>query len=122
MSKFLTKFCAVQHSRYEWILHQDLIFHDEEFGSFKVPIGFRTDLASIHALRVILPLVYALLVGYGNSASALHDYLYKKRSLPRKLCDYIFYRALRAEGVARWRAFLFWAGVRCFGSKYYKGK
>lgn len=119
MSKWLTKFCAIQHSRYEWILHQELIFHDEEFGTLKVPIGFRTNLASIHALRAVLPLVYALLVGYGNSASALHDYLYYEARLSRRKCDEVFYRALRAEGVARWRAALFWTGVRCFGSKYY---
>ena len=119
MSAWLTKFCAEQHSRYEWVLHEDLVFFDEEFGTFKVPKGFHTDLASIHALRVVLPLVYALLVGYGNSASALHDYAYSQGNLSRKMCDLIFYRSLRAEGVARWRAALFWAGVRCFGSKYY---
>ena len=31
----------------------------------------------------------------------------------------VLYRALRAEGVARWRAWLFWAGVRIGGTKQY---
>ena len=37
----------------------------------------------------------------------------------RKQADDVFYQPLRAEGVARWRAWLFWAGVRVGGASRY---
>ncbi|WP_279627450.1 DUF1353 domain-containing protein [Pseudomonas mohnii] len=44
---------------------------------------------------------------------------YTASSNSRKEADAILYRALRAEGVARWRAWLFWAGVRIGGAKHF---
>lgn len=105
-----------------------------------VPEGFVTDLASIQPLRFILPAMYALLSGYGDRAAVVHDYLYCRRgyifvgsgniagnescgeyscspfvSVSRKRADQIFKQALRDEGVARWRAAIFYYGVRAFG-------
>lgn len=99
-----------------------------------VPEGFVTDLASIQSLRFILPSMYALLSGYGDRAAVVHDYLYRRRgyivdepdrlvgdrssqvvTVSRKQADQIFKQALRDEGVARWRAAIFYFGVRVFG-------
>ncbi|MEE1920334.1 DUF1353 domain-containing protein [Pseudomonas asiatica] len=63
---------------------------------------------------------FALVAGYGNLAATIHDQLYAAGQLSRRDCDAVFYRALRAEGVARWRAWIMWAGVRIAGQKYYK--
>jgi hypothetical protein len=70
-------------------------------------------------LGLILLALYAVVAGYGNAASALHDHLYTVGALPRLECDRIFYRALRAEGVARWRAALMYLGVRLGGGGHY---
>lgn len=117
--KFLTKFTGTQLAKRKWRLTEKLRFDDVLAGPITAEVGFETDLASINALRYVAPLVYALLVGYGNASCTIHDMLYKEGSLTRKDADDVLYRALRAEGVARWRAALFWAGVRLFGGRFY---
>jgi len=100
------------------------------FGVITVNKDFITDYASLGALRNILLFVfYAILVGYGDKAATIHDWIYRGNGISsegrvyyptRKECDEIFYRALRAEGVARWRAWIFFAGVRIGGASSYK--
>lgn len=68
-----------------------------------------------HALGALALLLYATVVGYGDRAAALHDWLYRARIMPRAHADAVFHRALRADGIARWRAALMWAGVRVGG-------
>lgn len=63
--------------------------------------------------------LYAAVIGYGNKASTIHDDLYRAGQLPRAYCDWVFFCALRAEGVAYWRAVLMWLGVRLGGRKHY---
>lgn len=60
-------------------------------------------------------LLYAAVVGYGNGPAVIHDYLYATANLSRRQSDEVFYNALRSSGVARWRAWLMWAGVRIGG-------
>ena len=59
------------------------------------------------------------MTGYGNYAATVHDFLYSEGQVSRKEADAILYWALRAEGIARWRTWLFWAGVRIGGAKHY---
>jgi hypothetical protein len=59
--------------------------------------------------------LYSSVVGYGNAAAVIHDYLYSTGELTRREADKVFYNALRSSGIARWRAGLFWAGVRVGG-------
>lgn len=118
-TKFLTKFTATQLEKRKWQLTERLRLTDELFGPITAEVGFVTDLASINALRYVAPLVYALLVGYGNASCTIHDMLYQDGSVTRKEADDLLYRALRSEGVAKWRAAMFWAGVRMFGGKFY---
>ncbi|MEG0062996.1 MAG: DUF1353 domain-containing protein [Pseudomonas sp.] len=119
VGKFATLFQATQLDKRQWLMEADLVFIDPVHGRLVVPRLFETDLASINALRYIAPMLYALLVGYGNASCALHDYLYREGRLSRKESDDVLYRALRGEGVAKWRAGLFWAGVRVFGGRFY---
>lgn len=93
---------------------------EDETGTYAVPAGFETDFASIEPLRNILLFgLFALLVEYGNYSATVHDWLYATGRVSRKQADDIFYRALLAEGVDRWRAWLFWSGVRIGGAKQY---
>lgn len=118
---FQTTLKTEQLARTCWRLTDDLVY-----GDIIVPKGFITNYASIGVFHnIFLYPIYALFAGYGNYASTVHDYLYTnlhtKPSMPRKDADRVFYEALREEGVAKWRAWLMWAGVRIGGKKAYKG-
>lgn len=119
MSRFLNNLKTEQIGKRLYRLLSPLTL-DDEAGVFVVPEGFETDYGSINALHnAFLFVFFALLSGYGNRAATVHDYLYDQASISRKGADDIFYRALRADGIARWRAWIFWAGVRLFGSSSY---
>lgn len=123
---FATHLLAEQHDRWTWQLTSPLILTDPVHGTITVPTGLVTNFASIRSLRVIASPIYATLVGYGNAACTVHDYLYgggkteRGEVLNREEADGVLYRALRAEGVARWRASLFYIGVRIGGEAYFK--
>lgn len=120
MSRFVTTLKTDQTDRRTYTLLDDLVLADEELGAITVPQGFQTDFASIKVLHnAFLFVLFALVSGYGNYAATVHDWLYEHGSLTRKEADAVLYRALRAEGVARWRAWLMWAGVRIGGAKQY---
>lgn len=150
---FDTNLTAEQYDRWEWGLTRELVYQDPVHGTITVPAGFKTNFASLRILRTLavaliltsllislLPLpavvslllkvigagliiLYAALIGYGNAASAVHDYLYDEictLGLSRPESDDVIYRAARAEGVARWRASPFYIGVRIGGKSHYK--
>ena len=120
MSRFTTTLKTEQTDRRTHTLLADLVLADDDERTIIVPSGFTTDFASIKVLHnAFLFVLFALVSGYGNYAATVHDWLYEHGSLTRKEADAVLYRALRAEGVARWRAWLFWAGVRIGGTKQY---
>lgn len=120
MSKFLSTLKTEQIGKWNHNLLNTLVLEDEKVGVVMVPVGFKTDFASIRILHnIFLFVLYSLVAGYGNYSATVHDYLYAETKLPRDVCDGVLYRALRAEGIAKWRAWLFWAGVRVGGQKAY---
>jgi len=120
MSKFLVTLKTEQLGKWNHKLLGDLVLDDDRHGRLLAEIGFVTNFASLQAVHniVLFPL-YALVAGYGNYASTIHDKLYTTGQLSRRQADDVLYRALRAEGVAKWRAWLFWAGVRIGGARHY---
>lgn len=103
---------------------------DSVFGKITTEKGFSTNYASIDVLHNIwLFVFYALLASYGDKAATIHDWLYSGYGIQREdgtvyyptrlECDQILYRALRSEGIAKWRAWIFYAGVRIGGAKSY---
>ena len=120
MSRFVSTLKTDQTDRRTYKLLDDLVLADDDERTIIVPSGFTTDFASIKVLHnAFLFVLFALVSGYGNYAATVHDWLYEHGSMTRKQADAVLYRALRAEGVARWRAWLFWAGVRIGGAKQY---
>ena len=120
MSRFVTTLKTEQTDRRTYLVLADLVLADDDQRTIIVPAGFVTDFASIQGLHnAFLFVLFALVSGYGNYAAAVHDWLYTCGQLSRKEADAVLYRALRAEGVARWRAWLFWAGVRIGGAKHF---
>lgn len=123
MSAWKTTLKTEQLGRWQYLLLDDLVFDDEVAGVITAPKGFETDFASIKALHnVFLFVLYALVAGYGDKSATIHDVLYSEAKLDRKTCDQVLYRALRAEGIAKWRAWLFYAGVRIGGASHFGGK
>lgn len=120
MSRFVTTLKTEQVGRRSFILLDDLILADEDQLIITVPAGHKTDFASIKVLHnAFLFVLFALVSGYGNYAATVHDWLYEQGAISRKDADAVLYRALRAEGIARWRAWIFWAGVRIGAAKQY---
>lgn len=132
MSKAFTYLDTRELARREYQLLSDFHFDDVlGFGVITAKNGFITDYASIDVLRnCLLFFFYALLAGYGDKAATIHDWIYRGYGIARtdgtvyyptrKECDQIFYRALRAEGVAKWRCIFFYVGVRIGGHSSYK--
>lgn len=116
----MTKFPSLLNIQYiisdkKWRMLNTFSFIDKEHGEITVPVDFVSD--GITLPRI--PIVLALFDGYGFPAGIVHDYLYTTGVLGRKHSDEVFYRALRELGIARWRAWLMYFGVRCFGGFYY---
>ena len=82
-----------------------------------VPMGFKTDLASIP--RIMWPVFSPS--DYDSIAPAvLHDWHYCcVAKVSRKRADDIFYYGLRVHGMNRVKAFVYWVGVRSIGWIYY---
>ncbi|MEQ9728501.1 DUF1353 domain-containing protein [Pseudomonas sp. WHRI 8822A] len=105
----------LQPDRKTWRLLAPFSYLDPGHGLVTVPAGFISDFASVPRL----PLTYALLGAYGHAAAVLHDWLYSTTTLSRAEADRVFLNALRSSGIARWRAWLMYAGVRIGGSPRY---
>lgn len=105
----------LQPDRKTWRLLAPFSYLDPDHGFIGVPAGFTTDFASVPRW----PLTFALLGQYGHAAAVVHDCLYRNGSLLRKDADRVFLNALRSSGIARWRAWLMYAGVRIGGSSRY---
>ncbi len=131
MAKVFSNFDTRQIDRRLYMMLSDFHAVDELFGTITVQKGFRTNFASIDIFHNIwLFVFYALLVEYGDKSATVHDWLYSGYGIgdsviyypTRKECDQIMYRLLRAEGVARWRAWMFYIGVRVGGRSHYTHK
>lgn len=119
MKNFNARLSATWLNRWERRLDRPLIYTDAVVGDIEAEKDFVTDFASVRALRIWLNPLYATLVGYGDHSATIHDKLYQTTAFDRKKCDEVFKRALRDEGVARWRVAIFYYGIRTTGWKVY---
>lgn len=130
MNKFFGNFDTREICVHRWKLLDDLNYHDSIYGVITAHEGFETNYASLDALRNVITFpIYAMLADYGDKSATIHDFLYNRGGfynevgelipVSRREADCIFYRALRSEGISRWRANMFFYGVRTFGRKYY---
>lgn len=116
MSEFKTKLRVESQGKY-WILLETLVFDSDDYGLIKVPVGFKTDFASVPRI----PLVYSLFGNTSHSSAVIHDFLYSDRfSISRKRADQIFIEAMKCRKQPKWRRKpMFWA-VRLFAGFAYK--
>lgn len=80
MSKFLTELDAnlKPDSDTVWVLEKPLIYESDIVGLIEVPAMFETDFASVPRI----PLAYDAFGGRAHREAVLHDYLYRKDSMP----------------------------------------
>lgn len=101
-----------RQGRTTWHLLQPLQYRSAVLGTvITVPAGFVTDFASVPRL----PFTWLLAGGYGNRAAVVHDWLYLHHTTSRRRADKVFLEALRACGVARWRAWGMYTALRLCG-------
>jgi len=95
----------------DWfVVLKDFWYTRGEF-TYLVEANTETDLASIpKALRPFFSRT-----GKNIKAAVPHDHMYGMRYATRKECDKLFYLMLLDLGVAKYKAWLFWAGVRAGG-------
>lgn len=105
----------LQPDRKTWRLLAPFSYLDADHGMIEAPAGFETDFASVPRC----PLMFTLMGQYGHAAAVLHDWLYSSGNLSREAADRVFFNALRSSGIARWRAYAMWAGVRIGGGRRY---
>jgi hypothetical protein len=90
---------------------------DEYPAVVTVPAGFETDLASVPRI------LWSFIAPWeADEAAIIHDWLYHRRRLDRRVADSIFRQALVLCGIGRIHAALMWLGVRLFGAYWYWGK
>lgn len=114
MSEFLTRL-VMQDADFrddgEWVLVAPLVYQSDLIGLVTVPRDFQTNLASVPRI----PIAYWLTGGTANLPAAVHDFLYTYHPVRRKVADAVLKEASAVVGVAPWRYWLMWAGVRAFG-------
>ncbi len=128
MSQFLNRLsldAADNSDNGAWVFREDLHYSSDYLaklnfpafpgGLVTVPIGFKTDFASVPRL----PLVYWLVGGRARYASCVHDFLYNKSGVSRKDADAVFYEAACIGG-SKPLSWLMWLGVRAGGSSRYE--
>lgn len=129
-SGVFSNFDTRQLERRLYGLLDDFSAIDPVLGKITALKYFTTNYASIDIFHNIwLFVFYALLADYGDKSATIHDWLYSGYGIERadgsiyyptrKECDEVLYRLLRAEGVARWRAWMFYYGVRIGGGSHY---
>lgn len=119
MGQFETTLNVQSAGKY-WRLIKPLIFESEKYGRIEVPVGFRSDFASVPRL----PLIYSLFGNTSHNAAVIHDWLYSGQvEISRKAADKVFVEAMKSKNQSKWRRFpMFWA-VRLFGGfAFYKNR
>ncbi|MDR3389081.1 MAG: DUF1353 domain-containing protein [Rudaea sp.] len=122
MSKFLTDLDVVLLSdsansdRGAWRLQNELVYQSDAAATvFVVSTGFVTDFASVPRI----PGVFDLVGDTAHAAATLHDWLYATHAVPRDVADAVLQEAAKVSGVASFKAWLMWAGVRLGGASHW---
>ena len=106
----------------EWLPEEELFrvieafdYHvgsEESLTVIHIPVGFKTDLASIPFWARWL--IHKL--GKHAQAAVVHDFLYKYKMFTRKECDLIFLEAMGVLKVILWKRRIMYRAVRVGGS------
>jgi len=123
MSQFITELCLqLKNGDTVRVLEKPLGYYSSMLKLLvTVPTGFETDLASVPRL----PFTYWLWGGRAHREGVLHDYLYRKDSVPvvkRSVADRVFLEAMKLRGKPRRVRWPMYSGVRIGGWTAYHKK
>jgi len=96
-----------------WRTLSALAITTEAAGRVSVPKGFRTDGGSIPPL--LWPIIGHPMDPTYYPAAVVHDYLYCRQYATRRCADRAFREFLERLGVAAWRCWAMYVGVRLGG-------
>jgi hypothetical protein len=122
MSKFLSELeASLLDDDKVWVLDKALVYQSDLLNcTLTVPEGFQTDFASVPRV----PFAYMFFGDKAHREAVLHDYLYRKDSVPVATFDQannVFFEAMTLRGKPTWVRYLMYWGV-CLGgcSSYHK--
>lgn len=93
-----------------WELNEPLEYHARDGRRFTVPIGVRTDFATVPRL----PVTYAVFGDCAHRPAVLHDYLIDQDIVIRQEADALFLEAMLATGMTAWKASVMHQAVRAY--------
>lgn len=113
MSQFLDPLCIteIDDSIFQVCDHPFRYQSDLAGKTFTVPVGFKTDFASVPRIGII----YAALGDTAHEPAVVHDWLYYAGVTTRKEADQILLEAMVVFGVSAWRRWPIYWGVRAGG-------
>jgi Protein of unknown function (DUF1353) len=112
----------VASGRGVWTLVAPLEYQSEAGPIYSVPIGFKTDFASVPRI----PFIFEAFGDKANLSSTLHDFLYSKQSdnlnppIDRQQADSLLREATIAQGCSEAVAEALYLGVRAGGESHWK--
>ena len=112
-SEFRTELVPeLKHDRDDvWIIREPLVYYSELFNiEIIVPAGFETDFASVPRM----PIAYQMWGNRAHREATLHDYLYRKDSVPvvpLAVANEMFFEAMGATGKPNRIKYPMWWGV-----------
>ncbi len=101
-----------------WVTRAPLVWCDPIYGRIEVPVGFRTDLASIPRMLRNLPALDPN--GKSRRPAVVHDWLYAWQALGKDRADEFLRYAMIAEGVVHVDAETIYEAVHLFGATAWK--
>ena len=95
---------------------RDVNLDDGTLVEIRVPIGFRTDMASVPKL------FWNIVSRWGVHAAAAvsHDWMYENQHMNRKVADKMFLTAMKEDGVGFFKRWAMYSAVRVGGSKAWR--
>jgi hypothetical protein len=115
-SKFLTELHLSLKSNGIWVLDEPLVYYSDLLKRrVTVPVWFQTDLASVPRV----PIVYWWWGGRAHREAIIHDYLYRRDSMPMvsfQVANKVFLEAMKARGKPWYVRHPMYMGV-CAGGK-----
>ena len=98
---------------------EPIVFADAAGQDWVIPVGFRSDGASVP--RVLWRLLSPAIDPQTLWASLIHDYCYLYRITTRQMCDAAYRDQLIEDGYPAWKARLTYCGLRLFGGSHWGG-
>lgn len=97
-----------------WYVRAPLVWADPIYGRIEVPVGFRTDLASIPRVFRNLPALDP--DGLSRRPAVVHDWLYAWQAVGKDRADEFLRYAMIAEGLKHVDAETIYEAVHLFGA------